>query len=95
MPTYFSPKGNPEIWNDKPDGYFSGDEWIEHNINTGTPLGKTLRISAINARLAELDADSIRPLRAIAAGIDTEDDRRVLQVTEAMIAELREELAAF
>ena len=27
MPTYISPKGNPEIWEEKPDGYFTPEEW--------------------------------------------------------------------
>ena len=25
--TYYSPSGNPEIWNEKPDGYFTPEEW--------------------------------------------------------------------
>lgn len=27
MPTFFSPAGNPEIWAQKPDGYFTPEEW--------------------------------------------------------------------
>lgn len=27
MATYFSPKGNPEIWEEKPEGYFTPEEW--------------------------------------------------------------------
>lgn len=27
MPTFYSPNGNPEIWENKPDGYFSVEEW--------------------------------------------------------------------
>lgn len=27
MATYFSPKGNPEIWVEKPEGYFTPEEW--------------------------------------------------------------------
>ena len=25
--TYYSPSGNPEVWAEKPDGYFTVDEW--------------------------------------------------------------------
>lgn len=27
MPTFFSPTGNPEVWEQKPDGYFTPEEW--------------------------------------------------------------------
>lgn len=27
--TYYSPSGNPEVWAEKPDGYFTVDEWQE------------------------------------------------------------------
>lgn len=27
MPTFFSPDGNPEIWDECPDGYLSPEEW--------------------------------------------------------------------
>lgn len=27
MPTFFSPKGNPEVWATKPDGYYTPEEW--------------------------------------------------------------------
>jgi hypothetical protein len=27
MPTYFSPSGNPEVWEEKPDDYFTPEEW--------------------------------------------------------------------
>lgn len=27
--TYYSPEGNPEIWDTKPDGYYTEEEWKE------------------------------------------------------------------
>lgn len=27
MPTFYSPNGNPEMWGEKPDGYFTPEEW--------------------------------------------------------------------
>lgn len=27
MPIFFSPKGNPEVWPDKPSGYLTPEEW--------------------------------------------------------------------
>ena len=29
MPNFYSPNGNYEIWQEKPDGYFTPDEWAE------------------------------------------------------------------
>ena len=29
MPKYYSPDGNIEVWNEKPDGYFTVEEWEE------------------------------------------------------------------
>ncbi|MDL2272797.1 hypothetical protein LJC23_07200 [Desulfovibrio sp. OttesenSCG-928-I05] len=27
MPTFYSPTGNPEVWEEKPEGYFTEEEW--------------------------------------------------------------------
>ena len=27
MPVFYSPKGNPEVWADKPSGYLTPEEW--------------------------------------------------------------------
>lgn len=27
MPVFYSPEGNPEVWEQKPDGYFTSEEW--------------------------------------------------------------------
>ncbi len=29
MATYYNPNGNPEVWDTKPDGYFTPEEWAE------------------------------------------------------------------
>lgn len=31
MTTFFSPNGNPEVWDIKPDNYLTEDEWFELN----------------------------------------------------------------
>jgi hypothetical protein len=51
------------------------------------------RRAKILARLAEIDAVSIRPLRAIAQGEATQADRDKLAALDAEAAELRAELA--
>lgn len=27
MATYYNPNGNPEVWDEKPNGYFTPEEW--------------------------------------------------------------------
>ena len=39
MGKYYSPNGNPEIWNIKPESYYTEDEWNELNeLNKPEPL---------------------------------------------------------
>ena len=58
MSTYYSPIGNPEVWEEKPGGYFTVEEWQEmHPVpapapHTSDELMQCLR----NARDARLDA---------------------------------------
>ena len=55
---------------------------------------KAQRRAAILARLEELDAESVRPLRAIVRGEATKDDTDKLAALDAEAAALRLELAA-
>ena len=59
----------------------------------GELSGPEERRAAILARLAEIDAASIRPLRAIAQGEDGQADHDKLAALDAEAAALREELA--
>jgi len=52
------------------------------------------RRTAIAARLAAIDLLSVRPLRAVAAGAATDDDRTRLKALDDEAAGLRVELAA-
>ena len=60
MPTFYSPAGNPEVWEKKPDGYYTVDEWQAlHPSPASTPptseeLFATLR-STRDLRLAVMD----------------------------------------
>ena len=95
MATYYSPAGNPEVWNEKPAGYFTPEEW-EAAFPSPPPTPEELaadRKSAILARLAAIDAASIRPLRAIAQGEAVQADHDKLAALDAEAAELRAELA--
>ena len=56
------------------------------------PVTDEDRILSIKSQLDEIDKLAIRPLRAIAAGKDTEEDRDILVDLEQQAAELRQQL---
>lgn len=62
-------------------------------IPTEPPVTDEERILSIKKQLDEIDRQAIRPLRAIAAGTDTKDDRDILADLEQQAAELRQQLA--
>lgn len=47
MATFFSPNGNPEVWNEKPDGYFTPAEWAALHPSPKLTLDE-LRESKLN-----------------------------------------------
>ena len=55
---YYSPNGNPEIWETKPDGYFTPEEWQEaHPAPEPEPLTPEEQLEAFTAAIqAHLDA---------------------------------------
>ena len=53
MPKYYSPDGNIEVWKEKPDGYYTIEEWQEmHPIPPYVPTTEE--------KLAALDAEYTR-----------------------------------
>ncbi len=56
------------------------------------PVTDEERIAQLKSELDEIDRLAIRPLRAIAAGTDTEEDREILADLEQQAAELRRQL---
>ncbi len=61
-------------------------------IPVDPPVTDKERILFLKNQLEELDRQAIRPLRAIAAGTDTEEDREILTDLERQAAEIRTEL---
>ena len=57
------------------------------------PADYDQEIDELKSELEEIDRLAIRPLRAIAAGTDTEEDREVLADPENRANEIRERLA--
>lgn len=50
MGIYYSPDGNPEVWDKKPEGYYTEEEWAELHPAPEPPEPTT------DEKLAELDA---------------------------------------
>ena len=52
MPTFFSPSGNPEVWDIKPTGYLTAKEWISTQ-----PAQPSPSVSAVQStKRAEINA---------------------------------------
>lgn len=49
MSTFYSPTGNPEVWNEKPDGYYTPEEWAAAH-----PAPKPTLEEARESKLSEL-----------------------------------------
>ena len=69
--------------------FWRDGDWV---IVSQTP-NNDLRIGEISARLAQIDVESVRPLRAIAAGAATDYDREKIARLDDEAAKLRAELA--
>jgi hypothetical protein len=95
---FFSPGGNPEIWDEKPEGYFTPSEWWTAHppvIPEPDPEAERLaRIAEIDAELGRLDAKylTFRVLAGIALADQYALDR--YEKHEAEAEPLRLERAA-
>mgnify|MGYP003623865538 CR=1 FL=1 len=98
MPTFISPTGNPEVWAEKPLGYFTPEEWAAAHRDEMAEADRLARIAEIDAELDQLDLRSIRPLRSILDETADPDDLTRLadlrRKAEALRQERRELLEA-
>lgn len=53
MLVFYSPEGNPEVWETKPDGYFTEQEWADHTKPTQEEL------EALEIARAQQESDQI------------------------------------
>lgn len=89
MSKFYSPSGNFEVWDTKPDGYFTEEEWAELHPPTPYVPTKEERLAALdaqyNADKAELlaayqtalvygDTDTMDSLKADLEALDTKYD---------------------
>ena len=97
MSTYISPDGNPEMWDQKPNGYFTPEEWeADHPAPPPPePTPEEIAQAEIKSRLSQIDLESVRPLRAKVHGTATPEDDAKLAALEQEAEELREGLAGW
>jgi hypothetical protein len=69
-------------------------EWAASNTALPADPGPSARRAEIIERLAQIDTDSVRPLRATFANTATTHDTKKLHALDAEAANLRAELAA-
>lgn len=70
MPKYYSPSGNFEVWDEKPSGYYTEDEWAAlHPAPVHVPT-KAEKLAALDA---QYDNDKSEIMRYFAAAVFAED----------------------
>jgi hypothetical protein len=89
MPKYYSPSGNIEVWDKKPDGYFTVEEWQELHPYVPPEPTTDEKIAALdaqyNADKADLltayqtamlygDTDTMESLKADLTALDDQYD---------------------
>lgn len=82
MATYYNPNGNPEVWDTKPDGYYTVDEWQELHPYVPPEPTKEEKLAALDA---QYDADKAEIMRYFSEALFAED--------EELQAELKTEMA--
>ena len=89
MPTYFSPIGHPEVWEQKPEGYFTEEEWQLNNPpEQPEPLPEQTLEDMRLAKLDEINAGYSAAIKYIQAGYPIEEvlswDTQYLQSKELL-----------
>ena len=81
--TFYSPTGNPEVWDEKPEGYQTVAEWFaDHHSMIREPNPEELKASFRAARAGKLDMiydKAISQLNRKLALASTEADKAAVQ----------------
>lgn len=74
MPNFYSPTGNYEVWTEKPDGYYTAEEWSElHPIEVAVPDLETVRESALAEIKNAITATDYKCLKFVDGAISEEE----------------------
>ena len=84
MAKYYSPTGNLEVWDTKPDGYMTEEEWAEaHPAPPPPEPTKDEKIAALNA---QYDADKSTLVQEYTDALIHDDDETADAIKEEMLA---------
>ncbi len=86
-----------------PDDYVEGKYILDNNMLVLNPdfeaeqvnREREIRVLEIKSQLVDLDAQAIRPLRAVLTDCGTDEDREILKDIEMQANNLRAELSSF
>lgn len=95
MPTFVNPKtGNCEVWASKPTGYITLEQHMAaRSTSINVEEVQYDVITNLKVKLQTIDIASIRSLRAIDNGTDTQYDHQKLIELEQRATDLRKQLS--
>ena len=80
MAKYYSPEGNPEVWDTKPDGYYTEEEWQELHPTPPPPSPtREEQIAALTAEYTQEKANLCEAYTTATMQGDTETAQSVAQ----------------
>lgn len=81
---YYSPDGNLEVWDKKPDGYYTEEEWAElHPAPEPPEPTKDEKLQALNA---QYDSDKATLVNEYTDALIHDDDETADAIKEEMLA---------
>lgn len=75
MATYYNPNGNPEVWDTKPAGYFTVEEWAALHPAPEPPLDE-VKAAKIDELKGIRDAKEVEPITTDKGVFDYDDKSR-------------------
>lgn len=73
--TYYSPKGNPEVWDSKPNGYYTVEEWAALHPAPEPPL-EEVKAAKIDELKGIRDRKEVEPITTDKGVFDYDDKSR-------------------
>lgn len=84
MAKYYSPDGNIEVWDEKPQGYFTIEEWQEMHPAPLPP--EPTKEEQINALVAQYESDKAEILKYYSDAMIHGDTELMAELAEEMTA---------
>lgn len=72
MATYYNPNGNPEVWDEKPEVYFTPEEWAELHPYIPPVPTKEEKLAALDAQYDADKAEIVKYFNEAALANDAE-----------------------